>query len=573
MEIFTMTLLIQAAGIAHAHGGNELFEDLLFEIRLGDRIALIGENGAGKSTLMKIAARLIKPDRGSVTWQRGIRVGYLKQDPDFATDVTARSIVALAAGDVAALETRLAFLEGQMSEPLGDDELADVMDEYAVTLGRLEEIDPETAAATGEAMLSGLGLAERVWDTPVSSLSGGEKRLVALAELLLQEPDVLLLDEPDNHLDFRARSWLEARIREHKGAVALISHDRYLIDQVCTAIAELEDGKIVLYPGGGYSRFLETKRDRLLRQAELRELEERQFKKLKASAEQLTQWARQNPKFASRAENQRRKLAEERERLEAAPIPVLRRRRIDVSFDASRGSTIALEATALAKSFGERQVFRPFDFVVRQGESIALVGPNGAGKTTLFRMLLGQEPPSGGALRIGGSTLIGYYAQEHETLDPAKTPLETVRRLKPWTEQQAISFLSTLLFTRDDSLNRISQLSGGERARLQIAALMLGGANLLLLDEPTNNLDLASREALESALVEFDGTMITISHDRYFLDNVCTRTIEVKDGLVTDYPGGYSEYLSRSGMGTLLTRMPPVAPAAKKSGKQKAGVG
>jgi ATP-binding cassette subfamily F protein 3 len=569
-----MTLLIQAAGIAHAHGGNELFEDLLFEIRLGDRIALIGENGAGKSTLMKIAARLIKPNRGSVTWQRGIRVGYLKQDPDFPPDATARSVVALAAGDVAALEAKLAFLEGQMSEPLSDDDLADVMDEYAVTLGRLEEIDPDTAAAAGQAMLAGLGLAERVWDTPAGSLSGGEKRLVALAELLLQEPDVLLLDEPDNHLNFRARSWLEARIRAHKGAVALISHDRYLIDQVCTSIAELEDGKIVLYPGGGYSRFLETKRDRLVRQAELRELEERQFKKLKASAEQLTQWARQNPKFASRAENQRRKLAEERERLESAPIPVLRRRRIDVSFDASRGSTVALEATALAKSFGEREVFRPFDLVVRQGESIALVGPNGAGKTTLFKMLLGQEPPSGGTLRIGGSTVLGWYAQEHETLDPAKTPLETVRRLKPWTEQQAISFLSTLLFSRDDSLNRISRLSGGERARLQIAALMLGGANLLLLDEPTNNLDLSSREALENALIEFDGTMITISHDRYFLDNVCTRTIEIKDGLVTDYPGGYSEYLTRAGMGTLLTRTPPASPETNRSGKkQKAGVG
>jgi ATP-binding cassette subfamily F protein 3 len=483
-------------------------------------------------------------------------------------------VVALAAGDVAALEAKLAFLEGQMSEPLSDDDLADVMDEYAVTLGRLEEIDPDTAAAAGQAMLAGLGLAERVWDTPAGSLSGGEKRLVALAELLLQEPDVLLLDEPDNHLNFRARSWLEARIRAHKGAVALISHDRYLIDQVCTSIAELEDGKIVLYPGGGYSRFLETKRDRLVRQAELRELEERQFKKLKASAEQLTQWARQNPKFASRAENQRRKLAEERERLESAPIPVLRRRRIDVSFDASRGSTVALEATALAKSFGEREVFRPFDLVVRQGESIALVGPNGAGKTTLFKMLLGQEPPSGGTLRIGGSTVLGWYAQEHETLDPAKTPLETVRRLKPWTEQQAISFLSTLLFSRDDSLNRISRLSGGERARLQIAALMLGGANLLLLDEPTNNLDLSSREALENALIEFDGTMITISHDRYFLDNVCTRTIEIKDGLVTDYPGGYSEYLTRAGMGTLLTRMPPASPETNRSGKkQKAGVG
>jgi ATP-binding cassette subfamily F protein 3 len=562
-----MTLLIQASGIAHAHGGNQLFEDLLFEIRLGDRIALIGENGAGKSTLMKIAAREIKPNRGAVTYQRGVRAGYLRQDPDFAPGSTARTIVKYAAGDVAAIEARLAELEAKMAEPLDDDALADVMDEYSETLARLEEIDPETAAAAGEAMLAGLGLTTRVWDSPVESLSGGEKRLVGLAELLLQRADVLLLDEPDNHLDVRARTWLEDHIRSHKGAVALITHDRYIIDQACTAIAELEDGKIVLY-AGGYSRFVETKRARLERQAELREVELKAFKKLKESAEELTQWARQNPKFASRAENQRRKLAEERERMEANPLPPMRRRRIDVSFDANRGSNVALEANGLAKAFGERTVFEPFDLVVRQSESIALVGPNGAGKTTLFKILLGELEASAGTMRIGGSTQVGYYSQEHETLDPLKTPLEVVRRLKPWTENQAISFLSTLLFSRDDSMNRVSALSGGERARLQIAALMLGGANLLLLDEPTNNLDIASRESLENALIEFDGTIVTISHDRYFLDNVCTRTIEIRDGLVTDYPGGYSEYQSRSGMGTLLTRRGPAAPAKKQDRRQ-----
>jgi ATPase subunit of ABC transporter with duplicated ATPase domains len=301
-----VTLLIQAAGIAHAHGGNQLFEDLLFEVRQGDRIALIGENGAGKSTLLKIAARLNKPDEGSVTWQRGLRVGYLKQDPEFPAGATPRSVVALAAGDAGALDAQLASLELRMSEDLSDDELADVMDAYAETLARLEEVDAEQAAVAGEAMLTGLGFTAEKLDMPVERMSGGERRLVALAELLLQAPDVLLLDEPDNHLDVTVRAWLEKKIAAHKGAVALISHDRYLIDQACTAIAELEDGKIVLYPGGGYAKFLESKQARLERQAELREMEERQFKKLKASAEQLTQWARQNPKFATRAENLRR---------------------------------------------------------------------------------------------------------------------------------------------------------------------------------------------------------------------------------------------------------------------------
>ena len=356
-----MTLMIQAAGIAHAHGGNQLFEDLLFEVRAGDRIALIGENGAGKSTLLKIAARLIKPDEGAVIWQRGLRVGYLKQDPEFPPGSTARTVVALAAGDAAAIEAQLASLEARMSEDLTDDELAEVMDTYSETLTRLEEADADHAAAAGEAILSGLGFTSEKLDTPVDRLSGGERRLVALAELLLQAPDVMLLDEPDNHLDVTVRSWLERRIAAHKGAVALISHDRYLIDQAWTAIAELEDGKIVLYPGRGYAKFLEAKQARLERQAEIRDLEERQFKKLKASAEQLTQWARQNPKFASRAENQRRKLADERERLESTPPPVLRRRRIDVWFEADRGSSVAIEATNLAKSFGDRILFDPFD--------------------------------------------------------------------------------------------------------------------------------------------------------------------------------------------------------------------
>ena len=471
--------------------------------------------------------------------------------------------MALAAGDAAVLEARLAELEARMAEPLDDDALADVMDAYTETLARLEEggAGGDDAANPGEAMLSALGVAATQWDEPIERLSGGEKRLVALAELLLGGPDLLLLDEPDNHLDLEAKGWLEAQIRAHRGAVVLITHDRYLIDQAANSIAELEDGRIVLYPGGGYSRFLGEKRARLEKQAQLRELQEREFKKLKASAEQLTQWARQNPKFASRAENQRRKMDEERDRLESAPLPMLRRRRIEVEFDVERGSTIAIEATALGKTFGAREVIKPFDLVVRNSEAIALTGGNGAGKTTLFRMLLGEEQPTNGTLRIGASTKIGYYAQEHETLDPNQTPLELVRLLEPWSEQRAIGFLSGLLFSRHDAVNKIGLLSGGERARLQIAALMLGGANLLLLDEPTNNLDIASREALENALIDFEGAIVTISHDRYFLDALCTRTLELKDGIVTDYPGGFSEQQERRGHGAVLTRMPAAAPA------------
>jgi ATP-binding cassette subfamily F protein 3 len=556
-----MTLLIQAANIQYAHGGNQIFEDATFEVREGDRLALIGANGAGKSTLFKIMAKLIGPDSGAVTHRRGLTVGYLSQHSTLDPALTMRDAVALASGDPTALEGHLRDLESRMAEPLDDDALTSVMDDYAATLSRLEAGGGD--GTKGAAVLAGLHLPEDRWDTPAALLSGGEKKLLGLAQLLVEEPEVLLLDEPDNHLDLGAKAWLETFIRAHQGSVAVITHDRFLIDKIANEIFELEDGKVETYPGN-YSAFVEEKQRRRERQAQLRELQEREFKKLKASAEQLTQWARQNPKFAPRAENQRRKLAEERERLEKTPPPVLSRRKINVEFDAERGSTLVFEAKGLAKSFGDREVFKPFDLTIRNGEVVGLVGPNGAGKTTLFRMVLGREQPTAGTIRLGPSIVPGYYAQEQETLDRNQTPLELVRRLKPLTEQQAVSFLYGLLFAREDMLNQIGNLSGGEQARLQIAALILDGANFLLLDEPTNNLDIASVEAVEAALADFDGAILTISHDRYFLDKLCTRTVELNAGLVTDYPGGFSAYDANRGHGTTRTIREAVPAGRKK---------
>ena len=561
-----MTLLIQAANISHAHGGNQIFTDASFELRDGDRIALIGENGAGKSTLFKIMARLIQPDGGTVTHARNRSVGYLNQESTLDPTLTIRQLLALAAGDPAALEDRLHELEQRMAEALDDDELGAVLDAHADTLARLERGADQDEEATVARVLAGLRLPEDRWDSTIGQLSGGEKKLVGLSHLLVAAPDALLLDEPDNHLDFATKQWLEGYVAAYHGAVAVISHDRYFIDRAVNRIFELEDGKVVAYPGN-YSAYLDLKRTRLERQAQLREIQEREFKKLKASAEQLTQWARQNPKFAPRAENQRRKLAEERARLERTPPPVLNRKRIEVDFDTERGSTLVLEASGLAKSYGEHEVFRPFDLVLRHGERVGLVGGNGAGKTTLFRIILGQETPSAGTLRLGPSITVGYYAQEQETLDPTMTPLELVRGLKPMTEQGGISFLNGFLFDRDDALNRIEALSGGERARLQIAALILRGANFLLLDEPTNNLDIPSIERFEAALLDFPGAILTISHDRYFLDTLCRRTIELDAGIVCDYPGGFSSYDANRGHGTELTIRPPNAVSAKASRK------
>ncbi|HVL25589.1 MAG TPA: ABC-F family ATP-binding cassette domain-containing protein [Thermomicrobiales bacterium] len=568
-----MSLLIQAANVRYAHGGNQIFEDTSFVLREGDRVALIGENGSGKSTLFRLLARDLTPQGGAVTHRRGLTVGYLRQQSALDPALTVREVVARAAGDPAALEAQLHELEHQLGQPLDDDTMADVVDRYSAVLERLDTVQNTDHEAELAEVLGGLRFPAYRWDQRVGELSGGERKLVDVAQFLLTQPDVLLLDEPDNHFDVEARAWLEHWLTTaYTGAVGLISHDRYMIDRVANAIVELEDGRIREYPGN-YTTYLELKRSRLEREADLRELQEREFKKLKASAEQLTQWARQNPKFASRAENQRRKMADERARLDAEPVPILNRRQIKVEFDTGRGSTDVLMADGVAKAYGERTVYRPFDLLLRHGERAGLVGPNGAGKTTLVRMILGEEPPTKGTLRLGPSVTAGYYAQEHETLDLAATPLEMVRKVKALNEQQALSFLIGLLFDRDDAMNRIGALSGGERARLQVGLLILSGANLLILDEPTNNLDMASVEALEDALLDFPGAILTISHDRYFLDKLCTRIIEVNDGVVRDFPGGYSFYSANPDKGTPLTRGMQRVPApepAKKRGKAKA---
>ncbi len=558
-----MTTLIQAANLTYAHGGNEVFSGIDFEIVEGDRVALIGENGAGKSTLFRLLTRDLTPHEGEVTQRRNLVVGFLEQEPTAEPGATVLDVATGggAQDETDAIEARMRELEGLMgtSDP---DEFERVMEEY----GDLQEqltISEQAASGTRiEDALVGLGLGVERWDEPYSQLSGGEKKLVGLARLLSEDADVLLLDEPDNHLDYDAKRWLEEFMKSHRGAVAIISHDRYFLDRAVNKIIELEDGVAHVYHTA-YTGFLKEKRERLEREAELRALREREMKQIKRSAERLTEWARQNPKFAKRAGNRWRILEIKRKELEAKPRPVLDRRTVDIEFNARRGSTIVANLDGVSKSFQdaaeEREVFEPFDLLVTHGERVGLVGPNGAGKTTLFRLLLGDEEPTSGVVKIGPSCKIGYYSQEQETLDPEKTPVEVVRSLRAYSEPQALGFLAGLLFEYQDANNKVGNLSGGEKARLQIAALMLQGANFLLLDEPTNNLDIPSCEELEAALQDFEGTILTISHDRYFLDKLVERIVELRDGRVRDYPGGFSYYERHEGEGRLLTLGAPAS--------------
>jgi ATP-binding cassette subfamily F protein 3 len=564
-----MAVLVQASHVAFAHGGNQIFDDVTFELKTGERIALVGANGSGKSTLFQLLARELSPQRGDVVHQRGVTIGYLKQQNALDVARTPWDLVGDVAADPETLERELAALEAKLTEPLDDDAMAQVLDAYNHALGRLDAgFEREPGDVIGD-LLTGLRLPERLWRQPVGQLSGGEKKLVAIARFLAQQPDVLLLDEPDNHLDIAAKSWLEKYLSAYPGVVGLITHDRYMIDRVANEIVELEDGKVQTYPGN-YSAYRRLKRERLERHAQLRELEEREFKKLKYSSEQLTQWARQNPKFATRAENQRRKVAEERARLDATAMPVLTCKVIDVEFDVERGGTTVLHADNLSKAYDTHVVMEPFDLTIRHGERVSLTGPNGAGKTTLFRMVQGVEPPTSGSLRLGSSIRVGYFSQEQESLDRTKSPIDLVRQIKALNEQQALGFLVGFLFDRDDVMRPSSELSGGEMSRLQIALLILSGANFLLLDEPTNNLDIDSVEALEDALIEFGGTILVISHDRYFLDRVCNRTLALDGGVLLDYPAGYSWVQEHPDMGTPLTRALRERPmaAATATGRQ-----
>lgn len=564
-----MTVLVQAAELIYAHGGNQIFDGVSFEVKDGERLALVGENGAGKSTLFRLLMREIAPQRGTVVWRNNLTVGYLTQESNLDPNLTARDAVAAAAGDPAALDQRLRELEAQMAEDLDDDAMTAVLDEYGALLERADAAGTHDAGANVAAILAGLRFPEDRWDSPVRVLSGGERRIVSLARFLIQEPDLLLLDEPDNHLDESARAWLEEYLRARRGGLAVISHDRYFIDRVANRILELEDGRIISYTGN-YTAFQQEKRARLEREEQLYEMHLRDMKKLKESAEALTQWARQNPKFAQRARNRWRMLENERERLEATPTPILDRKRIDVEFSNERGSSLVLEARGLAHAYGERQIIRPVNFELRHGERVGIVGANGAGKSTLFRLIMGTEEPVAGRVRVGPSITVGYYSQLAETLDANRTPLELVRNTRPMSEQQGIGYLVGLLFTRDDALNRVSNLSGGERARLQIALMVLQGANFLLLDEPTNNLDIPSIEVLEEALLEFNGTILTISHDRYFLDRICQRIISIDDGWLREYAGGFSFYDRNRGTGALLHEQPVTAVAPVPPGRRQA---
>ncbi len=525
-----------------------VFTDLSWQIHDDRCVGSVGPNGAGKSTLLRLIAGHLSVDGGSIMRSSGLSVGYLRQEPQLNAGRTVWEEALTASTDLAEIEAHLALCEAELADPkvYGDEKrLSQALDNQARLLARFEELGGLNYEGRVRAALARVGFqSETDLGLGIETLSGGQRKLVGLAKLLVVQPKLLLLDEPDNHLDMAGKALLESVIREYKGGVVIVSHDRYLLDMVADEIAELEDGRMTVYPGN-YSEYVFEKQARLLRQQQLFQAQQKEITRLEQAAKRLLIWGRtyDNEKLIKRGKSIEKRI----ERIERIDKPVLERKTMALELAGWRGSNKVLEIRDLDRVFqtergDELLVLAGLNLLLWHGERVGLVGPNGAGKSVLFRLLLGEDEPSGGEIVIGPSVNVGYYAQQHETLDYDLTLIETIRHAAPVTESTAVSFLGRFLFTYEQARSKVRTLSGGERSRLQMALLMLLNANFLLLDEPTNNLDIASVEVLEDVLGEFEGTLLVISHDRYFLDRVVDRIVELDNGALTEYLGGYSDY-------------------------------
>jgi ATP-binding cassette subfamily F protein 3 len=530
-----------------------VFEDLSWEIHDGRCVGLVGPNGCGKSTLLRLIAGELSSDTGFTVRRKGLTIGYLQQEPHLEPGRTVWGEALSASTELARVEAELAQVEVRLGDPAvyGDEKaLARTLDRQARLLEAYTQLGGPGYEGQVRSTLHSLGFTDPDLDLPVEALSGGQKKLVGLAKLLVTQPGLLLLDEPDNHLDLAGKGFLERFINAYPGAVIIVSHDRYLLDLVADEIVELEDGQLARYPGT-YSEYAVEKELRLLRQQQLYQAQQKEITRLEQAAKRLMTWGKvyDNEKFSKRGQNILKRL----EKLERVERPTLERRRMGLELNGWRGSDKVLEIVDLDKAFPvtpngsgadetETVVLAGLDLLVWQGERVGVIGPNGSGKSLLFRLILGGDTPSAGQIKIGPSVEIGTYAQEHETLDYESTLIDTVRQVAAISETGAVRFLGRFLFSYEQARGRVAELSGGERSRLQMALLMLSDANFLLLDEPTNNLDIASAEVLENALAEFEGTVCVISHDRYFLDRVVDRVVELDEGALREYLGGYSDY-------------------------------
>lgn len=529
-------MIISCHAITKTFVDQEVLKNVSFHIEENEKVALIGNNGAGKTTLFRILTQEIEPDDGIVTFNKKCQIGYLKQQAEFSTHHTVYDELMSVFKEVIDLETKLHDMEQQISTSYSPE----LMHSYDALRNEFEDKKGYQYKSLVKGVLSGLGFDDSVYDKPISILSGGQKNRVALGKLLLQEPSLLLLDEPTNHLDIEAIEWLENFLRNYTGAVLVISHDRYFLDKIVTKVVHLEFGRSFIY-SGNYSEFMLKSEQEY--QVALKHFEKQQKEILHQQAviSKLKQFNRE--KSIKRARSREKAL----EKIEVIELPKIDNKPIQLTLTPRITSgTDVLSVENLSKSFGDKLLFQNMNLSIKRGDKIALVGPNGVGKTTFFRILLGTIPSSSGSFRLGSNVIIGYYDQEHALLDPTHTIMEEIQFAFPELKNSEIrNVLATFLFTGDDVFKLISTLSGGECGRVALAKIMLSKSNFLILDEPTNHLDILSKEILESALMNYEGTILYVSHDRYFINQTATKIIEMSQNGVTEYLGNYDYYLEK----------------------------
>jgi ATP-binding cassette subfamily F protein 3 len=547
--------VIQLDTIAKSYGGQRLFERLSWRIEPNQRIGLVGPNGAGKTTLCRILAGVEAPDAGRVVVDRGVSVGYLPQEVAGAADGSVLAEALSGFEDVWRLERELEAI----AATLATDPDEALTARYGDLQHAFEARGGYHLEARAKVILGGLGFRPDDFHRPLVELSGGWRMRAALARLLLRQPSVLLLDEPTNHLDLESLEWLEEFLAAYPGSVVVVSHDRYFLNRMVTSIADLTPDGLTLYTGG-YDSFLVEREAR----RELLEARARNQARRVAEIERFIERFRYQATKARQVQS-RLKMLERVERIS----PDRPGRHIRFALPAPpRTGRIVVRLERVDKAYGDLIVYRGLDFVVERGDRIALVGANGAGKSTLLRMLAGVLPFEAGARMLGAHVTVHYYAQHQlDALDPARTVLEELEAVAPEAERTRLrTTLGAFLFSGDSVDRRVAVLSGGERARLALARMLVRPAALLCLDEPTNHLDLASRAVLEQALAEFSGTIVFISHDRYFINALATKVVEIAGGVLTVHLGDYDAYLARKAQGAAAAAAAPPPPAAPRAG-------
>ncbi|MFQ5462691.1 MAG: ABC-F family ATP-binding cassette domain-containing protein [Phycisphaerae bacterium] len=533
---------IRVDGVTKQFGTTIVLDDVSLEIHPNERVGLIGTNGSGKTTLFRIMSGQLAPDLGTVIRAQGMNIGLLSQDPDLCPTRTVHDEAASAFDDLLQMERKLHELSHQMGQPSESEALAGLMDRYDRLNHQFISAGGHTFQTKLNEILGGLGFSPTDYDLPVQVLSGGQQCRVALAKLLLKDCDLLLLDEPTNHLDIDAVAWLEKFLGNHAGNVVIVSHDRYLLDRVCTRIIEIENTRLTSYPGN-YSNFAKTKELRIL-------TNQRNFEK---DAEFIK---KERAFIAKHLAGQRTKEAQgRRTRLERRLKAGEFRTEVDTAHQSARfqfettarEDTEGIRCEMLQMRFDDNELFRDLSFQIQPRDRFAITGPNGTGKTTLLRIILGEIEPTAGRVSFPPMLRRGYFSQHGLHLEAERTVLEELREAAPqFSEFQCRSLAARFRFCGDDVFKRLGSLSGGEESRLRLATLILDRPDILLLDEPTNHLDIPSREALEDALREFDGTILFVSHDRYLIDRIADRLLVMRSEGCRVYHGNYSYYLEQT---------------------------